>query len=267
MGKMKNNLILKTALTACLFAVCSVRAEDMFINCASPNANPAQCGALYNDQAFLPTGGVNSAVAVSANHDVMVNGTPNAEYSVPGQGYSVPSQQVVFRDTAAPISVSQPMDDMEELGSEYAFYKTNDGGLIVESDVTQEEMGDGSGSVRKTRRTETSVSPAYVEMPSISAHQLVAQKKFGDSVHDWEANSNDSLRTLLIEWGQKSGWTVVWKLDRDYILEAGVVFRGTFTEVASAIIRTFARANPAPIGTFYKGNRVLVINTQEDDNA
>ena len=59
----------------------------------------------------------------------------------------------------------------------------------------------------------------------------------------------------------------MFSLDRDYILEAGVVFRGNFTEVASAIIRTFARAVPAPIGTFYKGNRVLVINTQEDDNA
>jgi len=37
--------------------------------------------------------------------------------------------------------------------------------------------------------------------------------------------------------------------------------------VASAIIRTFARAVPAPIGTFYKGNRVLVVNIQEDENA
>jgi len=59
----------------------------------------------------------------------------------------------------------------------------------------------------------------------------------------------------------------VWKLDKDYKLEAGVVFRGTFTEVASAIIRTFARAVPAPIGTFYKGNRVLVVSIQEDENA
>ena len=34
-----------------------------------------------------------------------------------------------------------------------------------------------------------------------------------------------------------------------------------------AIIRAFARAKPAPIATFYKGNRVLVVETLEDENA
>ena len=90
---------------------------------------------------------------------------------------------------------------------------------------------------------------------------------FGEQVHDWEAPAGETLRTLLMRWGAESGWTVVWKMDRDYNLEAGVVFRGKFTEVAAAFIRSFARATPAPIGTFYKGNRVLVINTQENDNA
>ncbi len=90
---------------------------------------------------------------------------------------------------------------------------------------------------------------------------------FGEAVHDWEAPAGESLRNLLMRWGELSGWTVVWKLDRDYNLEAGVVFRGKFTEVAAAFIRSFARATPAPIGTFYKGNRVLVINTQENENA
>lgn len=90
---------------------------------------------------------------------------------------------------------------------------------------------------------------------------------YGEEVHDWEAPAGETLRSLLMKWGEASGWTVVWKLDRDYNLEAGVVFRGKFTEVAAAFIRSFARATPAPIGTFYKGNRVLVINTQENENA
>lgn len=89
---------------------------------------------------------------------------------------------------------------------------------------------------------------------------------YGTSVHDWEAYAGATLRELLLDWGGKSGWTVVWKLDRDYHLEAGVIFRGTFTDASSALIRSFARATPAPIGTFYQGNRVLVINTVEDEN-
>ena len=90
--------------------------------------------------------------------------------------------------------------------------------------------------------------------------------EYGNSEQDWNAKAGDTLRGLLMEWGNRSGWTVVWKLDRDYHLEAGVTFRGTFTEVAGALIRSFARATPPPIGTFHQGNHVLVINTQENEN-
>lgn len=98
-------------------------------------------------------------------------------------------------------------------------------------------------------------------------HDTNEKVAFGEGVHDWDAARGETLKSLLTQWSEVSGWTLVWKLDRDYNLEAGVVFRGTYTEVASAIIRTFARAKPAPIGTFYRGNRVLVVSIQEDENA
>lgn len=91
--------------------------------------------------------------------------------------------------------------------------------------------------------------------------------RLGESVQDWEARPGDTLRGLLTRWGEQSGWTVIWSLERDYHLEAGVVFRGRFVDVAGAIVRVFARATPAPIGTFYQGNRVLVINAQEEENG
>ena len=47
----------------------------------------------------------------------------------------------------------------------------------------------------------------------------------------------------------------------------GAMFRGRFMDVASALLRSFARTRPAPWGTFYKGNRVLLVVTQEDENA
>lgn len=107
------------------------------------------------------------------------------------------------------------------------------------------------------------------EESSITAEgtTLASRVAYGEEIHEWEAIPGTTLRALLLEWGEKSGWTVIWKMDRDYLLEAGVVFRGTFMEVAGALVRSFARAVPAPIGTFYQGNRVLVINTQEDENA
>ena len=263
----KNRFIFKSLAAMSLLISGGAFAEDIYIDCTGQGGSQDQCAALYNEQAFLPTtGGVQNAQFVAQPNNIDINNPTAPINATPGMEQYPHQQQIVIRDTAAPIAISQPLNELEEAGSEYSVYKTSDGSLIVEREV-QQELDEEGNTIQTTLTKETAISPAYVEMPSFSAAKLKHQVSYGDDVHDWEALSGESLRSLLVEWGQKSGWTVVWKLDRDYILEAGVVFRGTFTDVASAIIRTFARANPAPIGTFYKGNRVLVINTQEDDNA
>ncbi len=75
------------------------------------------------------------------------------------------------------------------------------------------------------------------------------------------------MRDLLVQWSEEAGWRLIWKTNRNYTLNAGAMFRGNFADVASALVRAFARAKPAPVATFYKGNRVLVIETMEDENA
>jgi len=149
---------------------------------------------------------------------------------------------------------------------EYQVRDMANGSIVTQKEKTVHKNEDGS-VIEVSRVKETVVSPKYVEMPAISEVQRHHKLEYGATVHDWEAPKGETLRTLLMDWGEKSGWTIVWQLERDYVLEAGVVFRGTFTDVASAILRTFARAMPAPVGTFYNGNRVLLITTQEDDNA
>ena len=88
-----------------------------------------------------------------------------------------------------------------------------------------------------------------------------------DPVEDWLAEEGQTLKELLTDWSERSGWRLIWKSNRNYTLTAGAMFRGRFADVASALIRAFARARPAPIATFYKGNRVLVVETMEDENA
>ncbi len=88
-----------------------------------------------------------------------------------------------------------------------------------------------------------------------------------DLIEDWIAEEGQNLKSLLSEWSDRAGWRLVWDTNRNYTLTAGAMFRGTFADVASALIRAFARARPAPIATFYKGNRVLVVETMEDENA
>ncbi len=88
-----------------------------------------------------------------------------------------------------------------------------------------------------------------------------------DPVEDWLAEEGSTLKGLLSDWSERAGWRLIWNTNRNYTLSAGAMFRGRFADVASALIRTFARARPAPIATFYKGNRVLVVETMEDENA
>lgn len=88
-----------------------------------------------------------------------------------------------------------------------------------------------------------------------------------DAVEDWLAEEGNTLKGLLSEWCERAGWRLIWNSNRNYTLAAGAMFRGRFADVASALIRNFARAKPAPMATFYKGNRVLVVETREDENA
>lgn len=96
----------------------------------------------------------------------------------------------------------------------------------------------------------------------------VKERKITDeTILTWEAEEGDNLRELLTKWSAMSGWKLLWNTNRNYTLSAGVMFKGNFADVSSALIRAFARARPAPIATYYKGNRVIVVETMENENA
>lgn len=103
---------------------------------------------------------------------------------------------------------------------------------------------------------------------AVSDEMKAASTSSGDdAVEDWLAEEGNTLKGLLTEWCERAGWRLVWNSNRNYTLGAGAMFRGRFADVSSALIRNFARATPAPLATFYKGNRVLVVETREDENA
>jgi hypothetical protein len=88
----------------------------------------------------------------------------------------------------------------------------------------------------------------------------------GDDVKDWIAKEGLTLREILQEWAKMDGWEIIWNTPREYPLRASAIFRGRFQDVTSALIRGFSKATPPPYARFYMGNRVIVINTMEDDN-
>ena len=208
----------------------AVAQTGQFIDCAEGNA---QCDMLYASDGVFQA----SDCADCVSGDIQV-------------------EPAVAKTSYQPLSYSMPADTRVDVMPSGALRTT-----------TTQVSGTRIGNVDRqtTHKIERIESQGFGGQ--WVTHDTNEKIAFGDSVHDWDAVRGETLKSLLTQWAEVSGWTLIWKLDRDYNLEAGVVFRGTFTEVASAIIRTFARAVPAPIGTFYRGNRVLVISIQEDDNA
>ena len=86
-----------------------------------------------------------------------------------------------------------------------------------------------------------------------------------DQVRSWVVASGQNLRQVLQTWCDREGWDLIWNTPREYPIAASAVFKGRFLDVSSALVRNFSRATPIPYAKFYKGNRVLVISTTEDD--
>ena len=136
----------------------------------------------------------------------------------------------------------------------------------------QEEAEDSAVSQASDADTETQVASEQIPDEKASQEQVSQEQEDEyadgeDPVRDWYAEEGQNLKSLLTEWSSQSGWRLVWNTNRNYVLNAGAMFRGRFADVSSALIRAFARARPAPVATFYKGNRVLVVETMEDENA
>ena len=252
-------ILFKTLILASVWVYPAV--AQQFVDCSDGNA---ACDVLYASDELFTTGNAGGSVQVADWTQVKTNDKPLAE--------------------------SRPMNTLPSGNGNYrvvlpkgATINNGPNGVMVPNRHTNSRVDVlPDGSVQTTTiEVMTESTPDGYQETTHRFERLDTEKKgavwveksladkvdYGDATHDWEAARGETLRSLLMQWGEVSGWTVVWKLDKDYKLEAGVVFRGTFTEVASAIIRTFARAVPAPIGTFYKGNRVLVVSIQEDENA
>jgi len=125
--------------------------------------------------------------------------------------------------------------------------------FAVRTGMTPEEKKDVQETI--TEETEIAVDiSADAEAPATIA----------DQVRSWVVASGQTLRGVLQSWCDKEGWDLVWTTPREYPIEASAVFKGRFVDVASALVRNFGRATPVPYAKFYKGNRVLVISTNEE---
>lgn len=136
------------------------------------------------------------------------------------------------------------------------------GQLINEKGEVLDDSGEVITTVAEMRENNGNEEMAEISV-DISA-DAEAPVKMTDQVRSWVVASGQTLREVLQNWCNKEGWDLVWTTSREYPIEASAVFKGRFTDVASALVRNFGRAEPVPYAKFYKGNRVLVISTTEE---
>ncbi|HCU59300.1 MAG TPA: hypothetical protein DIC64_04895 [Alphaproteobacteria bacterium] len=264
--KMKNdymkdfNMNRKTLLLACLSAIVSLSGCVMY-RTSQPENNAVYMSA---DENACPQG--------VCETDPFINYT-NTRADFREYGELSPRDHLVSQSGAGNnISASVP----PTIESEVISYEEQVDQSLTPSDEAQTtevvEIKEGE-TLPETLENTASEDNALSQDETVVAENDTTEAETNadvdeeDPVQDWYAEEGQNLKALLTKWSNDSGWRLVWNTNRNYVLNAGAMFRGRFADVSSALIRAFARARPAPIATFYKGNRVLVVETMEDENA
>lgn len=190
--------------------------------------------------------------------------------SITLDGQTEPSYRVVCANPDC-TEVQKIKKTVGEDGSVYETICEDDCDDVMNDDTFSSEFSEESFDIDdyvKDDNNGDDIEFKEIGKTTIAADIDVKDIKVSDNiVMTWDAEEGDNLRELLTKWSAMSGWKLLWNTNRNYVLNAGVTFKGKFADVSSALIRAFARARPAPIATFYKGNRVIVVETMENENA
>ncbi|HAU29984.1 MAG TPA: hypothetical protein DCW68_07765 [Rhodospirillaceae bacterium] len=111
---------------------------------------------------------------------------------------------------------------------------------------------------------EDELMPALGEAPELSFLPLPVVREVQEEIRvqpKWVIEPGRTLREVLEDWGQQADWVVVWRSERDYLIESGAIFEGAFAQVAEEVLQAFAHAEPPVRATFYR-NKTLVIDAE-----
>jgi len=236
---------------------------DPFVNYTQTRADFKQYGELSERDVIVSQSGAGnnlSAAVPPSLEDEMI------EYEEQVENEAV--QAEALADSPVPVDADSVQN--ADVASINLGQDTNNGSEAVTLASADEPLANTINDEDESSQSDgvlTAEDEVVTEEVSEDNEEDSEEESEEDPVRDWYAEEGQNLKALLTDWSAQSGWRIVWNTNRNYVLNAGAMFRGRFADVSSALIRAFARARPAPIATFYKGNRVLVVETMEDENA
>lgn len=234
---------------------------DPFINYTQTRADYEEYGELSERDVIVSQAGagnnLSAAIPPSVENEMI-------EYEEQVENEALQAEAEVAANSVIPAEDTASVQGDAALADTAS--DTNGGTGTVVLSASNEPVSEVAKNEPETENTLTAENETAVEEATENETEE-NEEDDEDPVRDWYAEEGQNLKALLTEWSAQSGWRIVWNTNRNYVLNAGAMFRGRFADVSSALIRAFARARPAPIATFYKGNRVLVVETMEDENA
>ena len=173
--------------------------------------NPSACIVSFEDADVM--------LGQAPAYDQMAVAT-NSAYSVPLNSVSISVPMIEDG-----LSVKEKMAQRELEKQDLALTPVDGASVICNGE-------DCANQLFKTE-TQKEVQTTITEEKTLRAVTLNDKIAYGEANHDWEAKAGDTMRSLLRQWGESSGWTVVWKIDRDYRIGISVDFADT------AILKNF----------------------------
>jgi hypothetical protein len=87
-----------------------------------------------------------------------------------------------------------------------------------------------------------------------------------DAKQEWLALNGKTLRSVLQDWSQQAGVSLVWSSDFDYPLQTDIRIAGTYPEAVRTLLAGFNKAQPKPTGRLHKNSGVgaqpvLIVDT------
>ena len=98
--------------------------------------------------------------------------------------------------------------------------------------------------------------PASAALPDISKPNRMT----GEVVQtEWKMVAGQTINQELQLWASQAGWTVVWRLEKDWVIPASTTFTGEFQVAAGEVIKTLSSNGAIIQAHFFTGNKTMLV--------